>query len=148
MRNAKRIAISAALLLVAVGGFMIAAAAVKGNFDLEKMKGLSYEMKTFEVKEAFSDIHIEDTECNVRILRATDGECKVICPDKQDGSIYHTVYVPTDFDTIEKAFSGVKTAEKGIKQGLSRSITDSESPFSLYSVVDFCRSKVRRHRGV
>lgn len=58
------------------------------------------------------------------------------------------VYVPTDFDTIEKAFSGVKTAEKGIKQGLSRSITDSESPFSLYSVVDFCRSKVRRHRGV
>jgi len=57
-------------------------------------------------------------------------------------------YVPTDFDTIEKAFSGVKTAEKGIKQGLSRSITDSESPFSLYSVVDFCRSKVRRHRGV
>ena len=25
------------------------------------------------------------------------------------------VYVPTDFDTIEKAFSGVKTAEKGIK---------------------------------
>lgn len=58
------------------------------------------------------------------------------------------LYVPTDFDTIEKAFSGVKTAEKGIKQGLSRSITDSESPFSLYSVVDFCRSKVRRHRGV
>ena len=25
------------------------------------------------------------------------------------------VYVPTDFDTIEKAFSGVETAEKGIK---------------------------------
>ena len=61
---------------------------------------------------------------------------------------YDYFYVPTDFDTIEKAFSGVKTAEKGIKQGLSRSITDSESPFSLYSVVDFCRSKVRRHRGV
>lgn len=25
------------------------------------------------------------------------------------------LYVPTDFDTIEKAFSGVKTAEKGIE---------------------------------
>lgn len=25
------------------------------------------------------------------------------------------LYVPADFDTIEKAFSGVKTAEKGIK---------------------------------
>ncbi|MDY2982419.1 MAG: GyrI-like domain-containing protein, partial [Eubacteriales bacterium] len=54
------------------------------------------------------------------------------------GHVIPGFYVPTDFDTIEKAFSGVKTAEKGIKQGLSRSITDSESPFSLYSVVDFC----------
>ena len=58
------------------------------------------------------------------------------------------VNVPADFDTIEKAFSGVKTAEKGIKQGLSRSDTDFGSPCSLYSVIDFCRSKVRRHRGV
>ena len=73
---------------------------------------------------------------------------KVILIDKIVARIIRRVYVPTDFDTIEKAFSGVKTAEKGIKQGLSRSITDSESPFSLYSVVDFCRSKVRRHRGV
>lgn len=39
------------------------------------------------------------------------------------------VNVPADFDTIEKAFSGVKTAEKGIKQGLSRSDTDFKSPF-------------------
>ena len=29
--------------------------------------------------------------------------------------IIRRIYVPTDFDTIEKAFSGVKTAEKGIK---------------------------------
>ncbi|MGF0055677.1 hypothetical protein ACQRB4_06735 [Peptoniphilaceae bacterium SGI.097] len=58
------------------------------------------------------------------------------------------VYVPTDFDTIEKAFSGVKTAEKGIKQGLSRSNADFGSPCLLYSVMDFCRSDVRWHRGV
>ena len=45
--------------------------------------------------------------------------------------------VPADFDTIEKAFSRVETAEKGIKQGLSRSNTDFGSPFSLYSVMDF-----------
>lgn len=70
------------------------------------------------------------------------------CANQESTRTAGGVYVPTDFDTIEKAFSGVKTAEKGIKQGLSRSITDSESPFSLYSVVDFCRSKVRRHRGV
>ena len=37
--------------------------------------------------------------------------------------------VPADFDTIEKAFSGVKPVEKGIKQGLSRSTSDFKSPF-------------------
>ena len=58
------------------------------------------------------------------------------------------VYVPTDFDTIEKAFSGVKTAEKGIKQGLSRSNADFKSPYLLYSVVRFCRANARLHRGV
>ena len=79
------------------------------------------------------------------IFKATQ---RKICFSKEVARAAGGVYVPTDFDTIEKAFSGVKTAEKGIKQGLSRSITDSESPFSLYSVVDFCRSKVRRHRGV
>ena len=76
------------------------------------------------------------------------GEVMLEPVSHQDGLAVCRFYVPTDVDTIEKAFSGVKTAEKGIKQGLSRSITDSESPFSLYSVVDFCRSKVRRHRGV
>ncbi len=58
------------------------------------------------------------------------------------------VNVPSDFDTIEKAFSGGKTAEKGIKQGLSRSNADFGSPCLLYSVIDLCRSKVRRHRGM
>lgn len=93
MKNAKKIVISAALLLVAVGGLMTAAAAVRGDFDMENRKGLSYEMNTFEVKEAFSDIYVEDAECSVRILRAADGNCKVVCPDKQDGSIHHTVTV-------------------------------------------------------
>ena len=58
------------------------------------------------------------------------------------------VNVPADFDTIEKAFSGVKTPEKGIKQGLSRSIHDFGSPYLLYSVMNFCRSYALQHRGV
>lgn len=47
------------------------------------------------------------------------------------------INVPADFDTIEITFSVVKTTEKGIKQGLSRSNTDFGSPFSFYSVTDF-----------
>jgi hypothetical protein len=35
--------------------------------------------------------------------------------DQQGTGAAGRVNVPADFDTIEKAFSGVKTAEKGIK---------------------------------
>lgn len=94
--------ICAAFLLVAVGGLMTAAPAAMGNLDMERRKGLSYEMKTFEVKEAFSDIRVEDAECNVRILCAADGHCKVICPEKQDGSIYHTVTVSDGVLSVQR----------------------------------------------
>jgi len=56
------------------------------------------------------------------------------------------INVPADFDTIGKDFSEVKAAEKGIKQGLSRSNADFESPCLLYSVIDFYRSNARLHR--
>ena len=58
------------------------------------------------------------------------------------------VNVPADFDTIKKAISGVKTAEKGIKQGLSRSNADFGSPCLLYSVTEFCRFRTQPHRVV
>ena len=48
--------------------------------------------------------------------------------------IIRRINVPADFDTIEKAFSGVKTAEKGIKQGLSRSNADFGSPCYVCSI--------------
>lgn len=35
--------------------------------------------------------------------------------NKESRSATSRVYVPTDFDTIEKAFSGAKAAEKGLK---------------------------------
>lgn len=93
MKHTKAIVICAAFLLVAVGGLMAAAAAVRENSDLENIKGISYEVKTFEVEGAFFDIHVEDAECNVRILHAADGRCRVVCPEKQDGSMDHTVTV-------------------------------------------------------
>lgn len=40
------------------------------------------------------------------------------------------------------------STDKGIKQGLSRSNADFESPCSLYSVKDFCRFNTRRYREV
>lgn len=40
---------------------------------------------------------------------------KIPCLHKHTTTATRRVYVPTDFDTIEKAFSGAKAAEKGLK---------------------------------
>lgn len=40
---------------------------------------------------------------------------EIIPIDKIVSSIVRRVYVPADFDTIEKALSGAKAAEKGLK---------------------------------
>ena len=44
-------------------------------------------------------------------------------------------YVPTDFDTKEKAFFGAKAAEKDLKQGLPRSYSDFGSPCFMCLVI-------------
>ena len=91
VKRAVGVVTGAAFLLAAVGGLMLAAAAESAA--MKNGNGLFYEIKTVPVTEAFSDIQVEDTECSVRILRAADGNCKVVCPEKQDGSLFHTVTV-------------------------------------------------------
>ena len=43
------------------------------------------------------------------------GAHKVIRVDKVVAGVVRRIYVPTDFDTKEKALSGAKAAEKGLK---------------------------------
>ena len=45
------------------------------------------------------------------------------------------IYANADFDTIEKALSSQKMAEKGTITGLPWSITDFRSPAFLYGIV-------------
>ena len=45
------------------------------------------------------------------------------------------VYVNADFDTIEKALSSRKMAEKGAETGIPWSITDFGCPVLLYGIV-------------
>lgn len=41
--------------------------------------------------------------------------CKIIIVDKVIACVVRRIYVPTDFDTIKKALSRAKAAEKGVK---------------------------------
>ncbi|OUP76823.1 hypothetical protein B5F08_09945 [Anaeromassilibacillus sp. An172] len=46
-----------------------------------------------------------------------------------------TIYVPAVLDTKKKPFSSTEIPKNGIKQGLSRSISDVGSPYLLYEIV-------------
>ena len=52
---------------------------------------------------------IEDSDIKAAIVRVINRF------NEEDANTYLTLYVPTDFDTKEKAFSGAKAAGKGIK---------------------------------
>lgn len=51
----------------------------------------------------------------VRIVETESSLAEGIFIAKEIGRMSGGIYVPTDFDTIEKAFSGAKAAEKGLK---------------------------------
>jgi hypothetical protein len=55
---------------------------------------------------------------------------KIVLP-----SVVWWIYVNADFDTIEKALSSRKMAEKGAKSGLPWSIADCRNPVLLYGIV-------------
>ena len=55
------------------------------------------------------------SQCAFSILILVLCKNVTIGTDQETGCAAGRVYVPTDFDTIEKAFSGAKAAEKGLK---------------------------------
>ena len=93
MKTAKKAVICAALLLVAAGVFLILTTMATGNTNWKELQTVGYEEKTFPVSGKITSIQISDSENGIKILPSTDGICKVICPEKTDGSVYHTVEV-------------------------------------------------------
>lgn len=93
MNQSRKILMLAAILIVVVGAVMVIGAMALGKTNLKEVAGLSYTMKTFEIQDQFTGISVEDTECRVRILHTEDDGCTVICSEKEDGSVYHTVMV-------------------------------------------------------
>lgn len=61
---------------------------------------------------------------------------KIVLIHKIVAGVVGRVYVPAVLDTKKKPFSGTETPNKGIKQGLSRSIADFGSTCSLGWIAD------------
>lgn len=93
MKSKKSLILSIGFLLTVVGLVITLVTAAMGKLNWEKVKTMSYEEKIFPVEEAFRDIVVNDAESSIQILRSADGSCRVICPEREDSSVYHTVTV-------------------------------------------------------
>lgn len=102
MKNTKKTVICAAILLVAAGAILILTAMAIGKGNWKELKSVGYEERTFPVSGEVRDIQISDSENGIKILPSGDGTCKVICPEKTDGSIYHTVEVRNGVLSVQR----------------------------------------------
>lgn len=100
MKNKKKIAILAAIVLVAAGLFLSFGALCAMDFDLNKMNSLKYTTKTYTIDETFSNISLESAECDLRLLPSEDGSCKIVCEESEE--IFHSVTVENNTLTIER----------------------------------------------
>lgn len=89
MRGRKLLRVGA--LLMVAGVLLVLIVSRMDNLIHGEEKNMTLVQKTHEVQEAFTGIHVEDVDCAVRILPSADGMCRVVCHDRVDGTVYHTV---------------------------------------------------------
>lgn len=81
MRRAKKIALLAGCALVVVGFLLALSALIVLRFDFSKLNTMDYHTATYPVQESFSAIRVDVTDCDVQLLPAQDGACRVECPE-------------------------------------------------------------------
>lgn len=100
MKELKKKAIIAALIMIAVGFAISIYAMGMMNFNLKSINTISFVTNTYTVDKAFSNISIDGAECIVRMLPSQDDSCKIVC--YEGNRIYHSVTVHNDTLTIER----------------------------------------------
>lgn len=100
MSKRKITAIIIAVCLIFVGTIISAIALTNADFDFSTFDTVETENNTYEITETFSEIDIDSAECDIKLLPATDGVCKVICSESD--KISHDVAVENDTLTVKR----------------------------------------------
>lgn len=85
----------------AAAGLILAFAAMAlVGFDMEGLNTMKFETRTYEVRDSFQHIEIRDMDCDVRLLPADDGQCRVVCTESDQ--IINTVEVEDGVLTVTR----------------------------------------------
>lgn len=81
MKHAKKTAILASLIVIALG-FVLSLDALAGmKFDFTRLNTREYRTVTHTISDDFTDICVDVTDCYVRFVPSGDGTCRVECPE-------------------------------------------------------------------
>lgn len=103
MKPSKKIALIVAVGCILLGVLLVAVSRPQGGFPQLEMSTMTFETKTHTISESFQHINIQETEADVRILPAQDGQCKVVCYDSE--KLVHTVSVADNTLTVKRTDS-------------------------------------------
>lgn len=85
----------------AAAGLILAFAAMAlVGFDVEGLNTMKFETRTYEVRDSFQHIEIRDMDCDVRLLPAGGGQCRVVCTESDQ--IINTVEVEDGVLTVTR----------------------------------------------
>ncbi len=100
MKKSKKAAVITGVSCIAVGLIATLASLVWIDFDFTKLNTTTFETTSYEIQENFQNIDIRDFVCNIRLVPAEDGVCRVVCAETD--RITNTVEVIEDTLTITR----------------------------------------------
>lgn len=100
MKKAVKAALITAAVLIAAGVGLMCLSLLQIGFDLNALNSMKFETVTHWVTEPFTDLNIQVTESNIRLVPSSDGQCRVECRDSEQ--LVHTVAVKDGALTVTR----------------------------------------------
>ena len=99
MKRSTKVWLIVAGALVVAGLAVIIVALAMNNWNLGRLSSVKYQTNSYEIKESFDKIEIISDTADIVFLPGADGECRVVCEEKEKE--LHTVNVEDGKLTIK-----------------------------------------------
>ena len=99
MSKTKKIAIAVAIITMVAGLIIFAGSIFAVGFDFTNLNTAKYEIDTHEIKDNFSSISVNTDTADIVFLPSDDGECKVVCYEREN--MKHSAFVKDGVLVIE-----------------------------------------------
>lgn len=94
MKKSKKILIITASVMIFAGALISLGAMIQLNFDFDKINSDNLSENVYTINKDFSNIYVNDNDCDIRFFTSDSKNCKVVCDEGDD--VYYSVSVEND----------------------------------------------------